>query len=230
MYRPAHYAEERTEVLHGLIERHPLGALVRLDGGGLAADHIPFELAPASGAAPRGILRAHVARANPLWRQDGAAVLAIFQGPSGYVSPELVDLQAVGGRAVPTWNYAVVHAHGRLRTVDDPEWLLAHMRRMTRRQEDSQGRGWTVDAAPRDYIDKLMRATVGIEIAIERLDGKWKASQDHGIDERARIARATGMEAPARRSREGGNPSFACVNETLTNLDPRLCGDDVSDA
>jgi hypothetical protein len=78
-----------------------------------------------------------VARANPLWRQDGAAVLAIFQGPSGYVSPELYDLQAVDGRAVPTWNYAVVHAHGRLRTVDDPEWLLAHMRRMTQRQEDS---------------------------------------------------------------------------------------------
>jgi transcriptional regulator len=197
MYVPSRFAEARIEVLHGLIERHPLGALVRMAGDTLAADHIPFELVPPSGAAPRGILRAHVARANPLWRQDGAAVLAIFQGPSGYVSPELYDLQAVGGRAVPTWNYAVVHAHGRLRTVDDPDWLLAHMRRMSRRQEDAQGRGWRIDDAPRDYIDRLVRAVVGIEIAIDALDGKWKMSQDHDADERARIAHATGMEAPA---------------------------------
>jgi transcriptional regulator len=198
MYVPSHFAEARIEVLHGLIERHPLGALVRLDGGALAADHIPFELVAPSLDAPRGILRAHVARANPLWRQDGAAVLAIFQGPSGYVSPALYDLQAVEGRAVPTWNYAVVHAHGRLRTVDDADWLLAHMRRMTRRQEDrkprAQGRGWSVDDAPRDYIDKLVRAVVGIEIVIETLEGKWKTSQNRGPDERARIAHAIGME------------------------------------
>jgi transcriptional regulator len=197
MYVPAHFAETRIEVLHGLIESHPLGALVRLDADGLAADHIPFELAPASVDAPNGILRAHVARANPLWRQDGASALAIFQGTSGYVSPELYDLQAVEGRAVPTWNYAVVHAHGRLRVVDDADWLLAHMRRMTRRQEEAQGRGWSVDAAPRDYIDKLVRATVGIEIVIERLEGKWKASQNRSADERSRIADASGMAMPA---------------------------------
>lgn len=175
MYVPPRFAEERLEVLHGLMERHPLGALVRMDGDGLAADHIPFELAPACAGAPHGLLRAHVARANPVWRQDGAPVLAIFQGPSGYVSPGLYDLQALGGRAVPTWDYAVVHAHGRLRVIDDAAWLLAHMRRATQRQEAAEGRAWTVDDAPRDYIDKLVRATVGIEIAIERLQGKWKA-------------------------------------------------------
>lgn len=175
MYVPARFAEERLEVLHGLIGQHPLGALVRLDGDGLAADHIPFELVPPSAHAPHGLLRAHVARANPLWRQEHERpVLAIFQGPSAYISPELHDLQALGGRAVPTWNYAVVHAHGRLRTIDDADWLLAHMRRMTQLQEDAQGRHWRVDAAPRDYIGRLLQAVVGIEIAIERLQGKWK--------------------------------------------------------
>jgi transcriptional regulator len=196
MYLPSHFREERIEVLHGLIEAHPLGALVRLGDDGLAADHLPFELVAASDDAPRGVLRAHVARANPLWRQDGAPVLAIFQGPSGYVSPELYDAKAVDGRVIPTWNYAVVHAHGRLRSVDDADWLLAHMRRMTQRQERRHGHGWAVDDAPRDYLDKLVRATVGIEIAIARLDGKWKASQNHGQAERARIAHASGVSTP----------------------------------
>jgi transcriptional regulator len=194
MYLPSQHAEERLEVLHGLIEAHPLGALVRVDGDGLAADHIPFELAPASDEAPYGILRAHVARANPLWRQPGGPVLVLFQGASGYVSPRLYDMEAAEGRVVPTWNYAVVHAHGRLRIVDDAGWLLAHMGRMTRREEGRQhGQSWTMADAPRDYIDKLVKATVGIEILIERLEGKWKASQTRSAAERARIGHATGM-------------------------------------
>jgi transcriptional regulator len=95
---------------------------------------------------------------------------------------------------VPTWNYAVVHAHGRLRIVDDAGWLLAHMGRMTRREEDrQQGQTWTMADAPRDYIDKLVKATVGIEIRIDRLEGKWKASQTRSAAERARIGHATGM-------------------------------------
>jgi transcriptional regulator len=194
MYLPSQHAEERLEVLHGLIEANPLGAMVRWDGNGLAADHIPFELALASDEAPYGILRAHVARANPLWRQDAAQVVVLFQGASGYVSPRLYDMEAAGGRVVPTWNYAVVHAHGRLRIVDDASWLLAHMGRMTRREEGrQQGQAWTMADAPRDYIDKLVKATVGIEIRIERLEGKWKASQTRSAAERARIGHATGM-------------------------------------
>jgi len=175
MYLPSRHAERRPEVLHALIDRHPLGALVRLGAGGPDADHIPFELVPpAAGQDGPALLRAHVARANPVWRQDGAPVLVLFQGASSYISPTRYDLQALGGREVPTWDYAVVHARGRLRTIEDGAWILAHMRRTTRRHEGDDG--WTVEDAPRDYIDKLLAATVGIEIAIERLEGKFKRS------------------------------------------------------
>jgi transcriptional regulator len=179
MYVPARHAEPRLDAMHALIEAHPLGALVRAGAAGLDADHIPFELVPDG---RYGILRAHVARANPLWREDGAAVMLLFRGASNYVSPTLYDLNAVGGRAVPTWDYAVVNAHGRLRVVEDRAWILAHMRGATRRHEaGAAGGGWSVDDAQRDYIDKLLAAVVGVEIVIERLEGKFKLSQDKAM-------------------------------------------------
>ena len=177
MYIAARHAETRVDAIQALIRSDPLGAIVRAGASGLEADHIPFELVPPTPEAPHGLLRAHVARANPLWRQDGAAVLVLFRGAAGYVSPLRHDLAAVGGRMVPTWDYAVVHAHGRLRTVEDGDWILAHMRRMTVRQEGE--RGWAVDDAPHDYITQLLKATVGIEIAIEGLEAKTKRSAMH---------------------------------------------------
>jgi transcriptional regulator len=151
---------------------------------------VPFELV-VTREAPQGLLRAHVARANPLARQDGAAVMVLFQGASGYVSPRLYDLAASGGRAVPTWNYAVVHAHGCLRIVDDAHWTLAHMRRATAQRKAAAhlpGPAWTVDDAPPDYVERLVAATVGIEIAIGRLDAKFKLSQNRSQAERVREA------------------------------------------
>lgn len=165
MYVPAHTAEHNVAALRALIDRHPLGALVRAGADGLDADHLPFQLVD-------GCLRAHVARANPLAGTDGLPVIVLFRGASDYISPLSYDLAARGGRAVPTWNYEVVHVHGRLRTVDDGEWIMAHMRAATDRREWPQG--WKIDDAPPDYIDKLLRATVGIEIAIERIEGKFK--------------------------------------------------------
>ena len=194
MYLPEHFAETRLTVLHALIAAHPLGTLVRLGADGLEADHLPFEVAAPTNAHPFGLLRAHVARANPLWRADGVAVLALFQGGSSYVSPNLYDKEAAGGRVVPTWNYAVVHAHGRLRTIDDRDWTLALMQRLTARHEGPDG--WAVADAPRAYIEKMVAATVGIEIAIERIEGKWKASQNRNAAERERIVAATGLAAP----------------------------------
>jgi transcriptional regulator len=189
MYVPTQFATATQADMLELIAANPLGALVRAGAGGLEADHIPFELVPPSAAAPHGLLRAHVARANPVWQAGDAAVLVVFQGASSYVSPLLYDVEAAGGRVVPTWNYQVVHAHGRLRAIDDPAWILGQMTRMTGRHEDARA-GWKVDDAPRDFIDKVVRTTVGIEIAIDRLEAKFKMSQNRTPADRARVLEA----------------------------------------
>jgi transcriptional regulator len=174
LYIPAKSEETRVEVMHRLIDQHPLGALVMTGAAGLDADHIPFEVCPPAPEAPRGILRAHVARANPLWKQDGAQALVLFQGPAAYVSPQCHGHEA-GAMVVPTWDYAVVHAHGTLRVVEDRQWLVALLGRLTHRHESAQPVPWTMDDAPPAYIERLLKAVVGIEIVIERLQGKWKA-------------------------------------------------------
>jgi transcriptional regulator len=186
MYVPTQFAvAEQTDMLD-LIAANPLGALVRLGAGGLEGDHIPFELVAPTDAAPHGMLRAHVARANPVWQADDASVLVLFQGASSYVSPLLYDVGAARGRVVPTWNYQVVHAHGRLRAIDDPAWILGQMTRMTGRHEDARA-GWKVEDAPREFVDKVVRTTVGIEIVIERLEAKFKMSQNRTPGDRARV-------------------------------------------
>ncbi|MCS0628885.1 FMN-binding negative transcriptional regulator [Telluria mixta] len=186
---PTQFAVADQADMLDLIAANPLGALVRLGPGGLEGDHIPFELAAPTDAAPHGLLRAHVARANPIWRADDASVLVLFQGASSYVSPLLYDVETAGGRVVPTWNYQVVHAHGRLRAIDDPAWILGQMTRLTGRHEDARD-GWKVEDAPREFIDRIVRTTVGIEIAIERLEAKFKMSQNRTPDERARVLAA----------------------------------------
>ncbi|MFS2025595.1 FMN-binding negative transcriptional regulator [Massilia sp. CT11-137] len=191
MYVPRQFAVADEADMLDLIAANPLGALVRLGAGGLEGDHIPFGLAAPTDAAPHGLLRAHVARANPIWQADDAAVLVLFQGASSYVSPLLYDVEAAGGRVVPTWNYQVVHAHGRLRAIDDPAWILGQMTRLTGRHEDSR-EGWKVEDAPREFIDKVVRTTVGIEIAIERLEAKFKMSQNRTPEDRARVLAAMG--------------------------------------
>jgi transcriptional regulator len=189
MYVPTQFAVASQAVMFHRLTEHPLGALVRTGADGLQADHIPFELVPPSAEAPSGLLRAHVGRANPVWQAEDAQVLVLFQGASGYVSPLLYDVEAAGGRVVPTWNYTVVHAHGRLRAIDDPAWILAQMTRLTRRHEDAQA-GWKVEDAPPEFIDRIVRTTVGIEIAIDRLEAKFKMSQNRTPEDRARVLAA----------------------------------------
>ncbi|MES2296187.1 MAG: FMN-binding negative transcriptional regulator [Pseudomonadota bacterium] len=188
MYLPSHFEESRIDVLHALIAQHPLGALVTHGADGLGAEHIPFEVAPPTPEAPFGILRAHVARANPVWRRHGAPTLVLFQGPSAYVSPSLYEEKAISGKVVPTYNYALAHAHGTLRAVDDPAWLLDLLARLTGRHEAGQVAPWSVRDAPPEYIDKMLAALVGIEIVIDKLQGKWKLSQNRSPQDRRNIA------------------------------------------
>jgi len=178
MHLPSHFRETRVDVLHRLIREHPLGALVTLDAKGLDANHIPFEID--FEPAPFGTLRGHVARANPVWRNflQETEALVIFQGAHAYVTPSWYPTKRETGKVVPTYNYAVVHAYGRLRAVEDREWLRELVTRLTDHHEASRTEPWHVGDAPPDYIDQMLAAIVGIEIPITRLLGKWKVSQN----------------------------------------------------
>ena len=198
MYSPSHFDETRPELLQGLIAQYPLGTVIVNGAEGLVADHIPFELGAATPEAPFGVLRAHVARANPLWRHTGEA-LVVFQGPSSYVSPSLYQEKPVSGKVVPTWNYAVVHAHGRLRAVDDAVWMLALLERLTAKHEASRAAPWSVHDAPREWVEKIMQVLVGIEIPVRKMQGKWKMSQNRTQQDQRMVAADTGMGVYPRR-------------------------------
>ena len=194
MYTPASFREERLEVLHGLMAAHPLGALVRLGDDGLCADHVPFEIAAPTPEAPFGTLRAHVARANPLWRAAGADCMVIFQGPHAYITPAWYAEKQRSGKEVPTFNYAVVHAHGPLLAIEDAAWLLGLVERLTARHEADQAAPWRVSDAPADYIGKLLKAIVGIEIPLTRLTGKWKLGQNRSLADQATMAHGLALD------------------------------------
>lgn len=189
MYIPSQFDEKRPEALHGLVREHPLGTLVTLGASGLNANHIPFELD--AGADGQGVLRAHIARANPLWQEFASEVeaLVVFQGAQTYISPGWYPTKQEDGRAVPTYNYMVVHAYGPLKVIDDAQWIRAQLERLSGRHEAGQAHPWKIADAPRDYIDKLLRAIVGIEIPITRLMGKWKVSQNQPAVNREGVER-----------------------------------------
>lgn len=178
MYIPAHFEETQIEILHQLIRNHPLGTLVTLSSDGLNANHIPLELDLEP--TPFGTLRGHVARANPVWRdfnQDVEA-LVIFQGANSYITPSWYATKKETGKVVPTWNYAVVHAYGSLKIIDDTAWLRGLVERLTTQHEAAKAAPWKVSDAPENYIEPLLRAIVGIEILITKISGKWKVSQN----------------------------------------------------
>jgi transcriptional regulator len=201
MYLPAHFREDRLPVLHDLIRTHGFATLVALGAEGLVANHIPLLLDAAGGAL--GTLRGHVARANPLWQtfRPEVEALAIFHGPHAYISPSLYPAKQETGKVVPTWNYAVVHAYGPLRPVEDAAWLRRLVEDLTRRHEAGRANPWQVSDAPEPYIGQMLKAIVGLEIPVARLEGKWKVSQNRPPQDRAAVAADLNRsDDPARRA------------------------------
>jgi transcriptional regulator len=192
MYIPAHFAVSDAAVLHRIIREHPLGMLVRHGGDGLDADHIPFELNPATG--PLGSLTAHVARANPLWQQcaTGSPVMVVFRGAEAFISPSWYPSKHESHRQVPTWNYEVVHAHGTITVHDDERFVRGLVARLTRQHEATESRPWKMtDSAP-EYIDGMLRNIVGIEVTLTALVGKSKLSQNREARDRLNAAEVLG--------------------------------------
>ena len=182
--------------MHGLMRARPFAALVSSSANGLYGTHLPTVLKD-DGA--NGLIECHLARANPHWKDlaEGNEALMIFQGPEGYITPNWYPSKAVHGKAVPTWNYAVVHAYGRPAVVQDKDWLRRHVTELTTQQEASEAQPWAVSDAPESYVDVMLRGIVGFRFAITRLEGKWKMSQNREMPDRQGVvagltARASG--------------------------------------
>lgn len=183
MYQPPHFKEERLEVQHGLIRSHPFGLLISVGQDGPVANGVPFLLDHE--AAPLGILKTHVSRANSQWRNlDGQSILAVFQGPQAYVSPSLYETKRETGKVVPTWNYAMVQVKGKARVHEDAAWLHAQVTALTVGHEHSRPAPWHVSDAPESYVDSQLKGIVGVEIVIQAIEGKWKMSQNRPESDR----------------------------------------------
>jgi transcriptional regulator len=178
VYVPAHFSEDRIEVLHELIRSTGLATLVSMTADGMIASHAPLMLDP--DPAPYGTLIGHLAKANPHARSADPAVqtLVIFQGPDGYITPSYYSAKKEHGKVVPTWNYAAIHAYGTLEAFDDPARLLAVVTRLTNRHETPRAQPWAVSDAPDDFVQVMLRGIVGIALPIVRLEGKVKMSQN----------------------------------------------------
>lgn len=184
MYLPKQFAEPRAEELHRIVRENSLGMLVTNTASGLEGNHLPFLLDADAGSG--GLLVAHVARANPVWREvrDGDEVLVVFRGVQGYISPNWYPGKQETHRRVPTWNYEVVHAHGTIHVRDDEKYVRGVVARLTRQHEADQAQPWKMGDAPSDYIADQLSHIVGIEVRIARLEGKRKLNQHHELQDR----------------------------------------------
>ncbi len=196
MYEPPHFRETRLPMLQAAMRDQPLATLVMPTGARPEVNHIPL-LLDATGEF--GTLRGHVARASPVWQNvaEDAEVLAIFHGVGHYISPGWYAAKRAHGRVVPTWNYCIVHAWGRVRWVHDPSALRALVSSLTDLHERSQSAPWSINDAPADYIDRMLGAIVGFEIVIGELTGKWKLGQNRDAADRAGVHAALSASSEA---------------------------------
>jgi transcriptional regulator len=189
MYIPDHFSIASQEAVYRIIQEHPLGVLVTSTAEGLDANHIPFEL-----DVNQRLLTGHVARANPVWQdcQSNSDVMVIFRGNESYVSPNWYPSKHETHQQVPTWNYEVVHVHGKLTIQDQEKFVRKVVARLTRQHEAREPKPWRMgDSAP-DYIAKMLEAIVGIEVSITRIEAKAKLSQNR--EERDRLNAAEMLE------------------------------------
>ncbi|MEI5679433.1 MULTISPECIES: FMN-binding negative transcriptional regulator [unclassified Mesorhizobium] len=190
MYQPPHFIETRLDVLHSLIRAHPLGLLVSNGQDGPVANPLPFLLD--GGVPPHGRLRAHLARANPQWRMladnPDMPVLVVFQGADTYVTPSWYETKRETGKVVPTWNYAIVQVRGRVRVIDDKDWLAGQIAELTASHEAARAEPWKVTDAPKAFIQAQIKGIIGLEIDITSIEGKWKVSQNRPVADRAGVA------------------------------------------
>jgi len=176
MYVPSHFAADDADI-RALLENHGAADLVTATTDGLVATFLPFIFDPTIGE--QGALLGHVARNNDQWRRTSIGdAMVIVRGPDAYISPSWYASKAEHGRVVPTWNYVTAHVYGELVVHDDPAWLDTLVRRLTDRHEQGSAEPWSVDDAPSRFINGQLRAIVGLELVITRIEAKLKLSQN----------------------------------------------------
>ena len=184
MYIPDAFREARPDVLQDAMRRIGFATLVTQ---GLEANHLPMLL-------DGNVLRGHVARANTVWKAGEGEALAVFLGPHAYVSPNWYSSKAQTGKAVPTWNYITIHAKGRIRWIQDADWLRAHVTQLSQAHEGPLPEPWTIGEAPESYIAAMLKGIVGFELEVTQLDGKYKLTQNRDEADRAAVRDAYARE------------------------------------
>lgn len=188
MYTPKYFQSSDRHSELQLMADFPLATIVQSGATGLAANLIPLYWY--DDGSPLGVLRGHVARANPLWQLAGSEVLVLFQSPSQYISPSFYPSKTRDPRVVPTWNYSAVQIHGLLKLIESDQALLQLLTEVTARHEQAHARPWHVSDAPAPYLEKMLAAIVGIEIQIQQQHGKFKQSQNQSLENQAGVRAA----------------------------------------
>jgi transcriptional regulator len=202
VYVPQHFAPPDDAAVQDLLRRHGAADLVTSTADGLRATLLPFVYDEPDDDHPLGRLLGHVARPNDQWRQPALGeAMVIVRGPDAYISPAWYPSKTEHGRVVPTWNYVTAHVHGRLVVHDDADWVESLVRRLTAKHEDGREPGWSVEDAPPDYVAGQLRAIVGLEVAISRVEAKWKLSQNRPEGDRLGVVAALDDE-PGRAAHE----------------------------
>ncbi len=189
MYTPQKFSETDTQVMIEFMQCNAFATLISYSDQGLSAEHIPFIVDTQAGC--KAVLRAHIAKANPLWKriESGAPVLVAFQGSNSYISPNWYPSKITDSKVVPTWNYTAVHAKGKIEFIHDAPWLLSLLNDLTNQHEKTQNKPWTVSDAPTKFVEKQLASIVGLEIIVENLEGKFKLSQNQSPGNRQGVKR-----------------------------------------